>query len=70
MKFKPERKHLQWGITAFLVIEMCIRDSRKISIIDQNEEYCIVDSGTTFGISQYDYIVRNGNSVKEEDILY
>ena len=43
---------------------------RKISIIDQNEEYCIVESGTTFGISQYDFIVQNGDSVKEEDILY
>ena len=42
----------------------------KISIIDQNEEYCIVESGTTFGISQYDFIVQNGDSVKEEDILY
>lgn len=43
---------------------------RKIEILDQNEEFCIVDTGTTFGISQYDYIVLNGNSVKEEDILY
>ena len=62
------------GATATLDGVYCINKVyavfRKISIIDQNEEYCIVDSGTTFGISQYDYIVRNGNSVKEEDILY
>lgn len=62
------------GATATLDGVYCINKGyavfRKISIIDQNEEYCIVDSGTTFGISQYDYIVRNGNSVKEEDILY
>lgn len=43
---------------------------RKISIISQNEEYCIVEEGTTFGISQYDYIVRDGTKVREEEILY
>lgn len=43
---------------------------RKISIISQNEEYCIVEEGTTFGIAQYDYIVRDGSQVKEEEILY
>ncbi len=43
---------------------------RKIQIIDQNEEYCIVKEGTQYGISQFDYIVRNGNEVNEEDILY
>lgn len=43
---------------------------RKIAIIDQNEEYCIVETGTTFGIAQFDNIVLNSSSVKEEEILY
>lgn len=43
---------------------------RKINIIDQNEEYCIVESNTDYGIDQYDNIVLNGSSVKEEEILY
>ena len=43
---------------------------RTISIIDQNKEYCIVDSKTRYGISQYDFIVLNGNTVKEKEILY
>ena len=43
---------------------------RKISIIDQNEEYCIVETGTSYGISQYDYIAQDGSSVKEEQVLY
>ncbi len=30
---------------------------RKISIIDQNSEYCIVEEGTSYGLSLYDYIV-------------
>ena len=43
---------------------------RKILILDQNDEYCIVDTGTEYGIAQYDHIVRNGKTVKEDDILY
>ncbi len=43
---------------------------RQIVIIDENDEYCIVEIGTNYGIAQFDYIVRNGNSVKEDDILY
>lgn len=43
---------------------------RKVNIIDQNEEYCIVESGTTYGISQYDNIVEDSSTVKEEEVLY
>ena len=43
---------------------------RKIVMIEQNDEYCIVETGTTYGLSQFDYIVRNGNTVKEDDILF
>lgn len=43
---------------------------RKVVIIDQNEEYCIVESGTTYGIAQFDNIVSDSSTVKEEEILY
>lgn len=43
---------------------------RRISIIDQNEEYCIVESGTDYGIALYDNIVYDSSTVKEEEILY
>lgn len=43
---------------------------RKITTIDQNEEYRIVESGTRYGISQFDYIVLNGATVNEKEILY
>ena len=43
---------------------------RRVSIIDQNDEYCIVETGTDYGIAAFDYIVYDGNSVKEDDILY
>ena len=42
---------------------------RKIIILDKNEEYCIVESGTKYGISQFDYIVLNSDEVKEEQIV-
>ena len=42
---------------------------RKIEIIDQNEDACIVRTGTTYGLSQYDYIVRDGSKVKESQIV-
>lgn len=43
---------------------------RKIIMIDQNDEYAIVETGTTYGLSQFDYIVRDGTTVKEDDILF
>ncbi|MBR3397760.1 MAG: hypothetical protein IKG70_07970 [Lachnospiraceae bacterium] len=43
---------------------------RKINLIDQNEENCIVELNTSYGIAPYDYIVKNGKSVKESDIVY
>lgn len=43
---------------------------RQIEILDQNEEYCIVDQGTSYGLRAFDYIVRDGSSVEEEEILY
>ena len=43
---------------------------RKVVIIDQNEDFCIVEQGTNFGIAQYDNIVLDSSTVKEEEILY
>lgn len=43
---------------------------RTISIIDQNEEFCIVETGTSYGIAQFDYIVLDGSTVNEKEILY
>ncbi|MDD3218460.1 MAG: HlyD family efflux transporter periplasmic adaptor subunit [Lachnospiraceae bacterium] len=43
---------------------------RQITIIDQDEEYCIVGNGQDYGLAQFDHIVLNGNTVKEDEILY
>lgn len=62
------------GDTGNLEGVYCINEGyarfRRISIIDQNEEYCIVEKGTPYGLSQYDHIVFDAKDVNEEDILY
>lgn len=43
---------------------------RRISVINQNEEYAIVEKDTKYGLVKYDHIVKNPNKIKEADILY
>ena len=43
---------------------------RKTDILDQNEEYAIVAENTDYGISQYDYIVRDGIALKQINCLF
>ena len=43
---------------------------RRVVILDQDEEYCIVKTGTDYGLVQFDYIAENGSSVDDEEILY
>lgn len=43
---------------------------RKIVIIDKNDEYCIVETDTSYGLSQFDHIVEDSSTVKEQEILY
>lgn len=43
---------------------------RKIIIIEKNDEYCIVETDTPYGIAQFDHIVENSSTVKEQEILY
>lgn len=42
---------------------------RMISILDQNEEFAIVESGTSYGLSQYDYIVQDASQIKDADLI-
>ena len=42
---------------------------RQIQILYENEEYCIVEAGSTFGLAQYDHIALNANTVNDEDIV-
>lgn len=43
---------------------------REITVIDENEEYCIVESNNAYGLAAYDYIVLDASKVTEEQIVY
>ena len=43
---------------------------RKIKVLHSNEEYAIIEEGTTFGLTIYDRIVLNAEAVKEEQVIY
>lgn len=43
---------------------------RKIIIVDKNDEYCIVETGTPYGLAQFDHIVHDSSTVNEQQILY
>lgn len=43
---------------------------REITVVDENEEYCIVEEGATFGLSQFDHIALDASAVKDKDVAY
>ena len=45
-------------------------DFRQITVLNQNDEYCIVNSNTNYGLAVYDHIALDGTKVKENDIVY
>jgi len=45
-------------------------DFKQIHVKQQNSAYAIVESGTQYGLSTYDYIVLNASAVNENDFLY
>jgi len=45
-------------------------DFKQIVILDQNEEYAIVQSNTAYGLNVYDYIVLDAATVNEDDFIY
>lgn len=44
-------------------------DFRKIVMLEQNDEYCLVETGTSYGISQYDFIVKEADKVREDTVV-
>ena len=43
---------------------------RQIQVLYENEEYCIVSEGTSYGLSVYDQIVLNADTVEEDQVVY
>jgi hypothetical protein len=60
---------LQTSMPGVYCINRGYAQFRKIEEITENKSYALVKSGTPYGISKYDYIVRDGSCVNESDIL-
>ncbi len=43
---------------------------RRIEILQENEEFCIVKEGTSYGLSVYDHVVLNAEAVEEAQVVY
>lgn len=43
---------------------------RQINILYQNEEFTLVEEGTSYGLTVYDRIVLNGEAVSEDEVVY
>ena len=43
---------------------------REITVIADNEEYCIVEKNSTFGLSQYDHIALDAKTVSDDQLLF
>jgi hypothetical protein len=43
---------------------------RRIEILYENEEYCIIKKGTEYGLSVYDHIALNSKTAVEQKIIY
>lgn len=41
-----------------------------VDILDENKEYAIIASNSKYGVKKYDYIVLDGKSVKEDEIIH
>lgn len=43
---------------------------REVTIIDENEEFCIVESNNIYGLAAHDHIVLDASTVDTDDIVY
>lgn len=41
-----------------------------VDILCENDDYYIVQEGTSYGLSDYDHIVQDGTTVKEEEVVF
>lgn len=43
---------------------------RKVTVLCESDEYCIVREGEDYGLSNYDHIVQDGDTVDHDEIVY
>ena len=60
----------QESLTGVYNINKGYADFKQINVLYENEEYAIVESNTRYGLTAYDYIVLDAESVQENDMIY
>lgn len=43
---------------------------REVTVIDENEEFCIVEADNIYSLAAHDFIVLDASTVSEDDIVY
>ncbi len=43
---------------------------REVTIIDENEEFCVVEPNNPYGLAAHDYIALDASTVTDDDIVY
>ena len=41
-----------------------------MQILSENEEYYIVESGSDYGLTNYDHIALDGSEIREDEIIF
>jgi hypothetical protein len=57
-------------LTGVFNVNMGYAVFKRIETLYQNEAYCIVDKNTSYGLSLYDHIALDSNTVIEQKIIY
>lgn len=57
------------SLTGVFNINKGYADFKEIQILKQNDEYALIKSNTTYGLSAYDYIVLDASSVDVDQLI-
>ena len=57
------------SLTGVFNINKGYADFKEIQILKQNDEYALIKSNTTYGLSTYDYIVLDASSVDADQLI-
>ena len=57
------------SLTGVFNINKGYADFKEIQILKQNDEYALIKSNTTYGLSTYDYIVLDASSVDVDQLI-
>lgn len=58
------------SLTGVYNINKGFADFKEITKLYENDEYCIVQANSTYGLAVYDHIVLDADAVKDDQIIY